>query len=170
MQQVYAADKMNVAALGNVVPQLHMHHVSRFKHDPASSCAILFNAANAALRFFDFLYSVTINLAAIGTGEYRNAEYSQQVVMMMDLTNTLGFLAGFLTTISFIPQVVKIWRTKSVHDISYGMFAIFSAGVGTWLVYGIIIGATPIIIANSITLVFSVTILGLKFHYEWLNR
>ena len=87
----------------------------------------------------------------------------------MEINNVLGYLAGFLTTISFIPQVVKIWRTKSVHDISYGMFAIFSLGVGLWLIYGIIIGATPVIIANAITLVLSVTILILKFHYERVN-
>src|SRR4030067_2734425 len=68
----------------------------------------------------------------------------------MDLANVLGIAAGCLTTTSFLPQVIKIWKTKSAHDISSGMFVIFSAGVLLWLVYGLATHAPPIILANAI--------------------
>lgn len=78
----------------------------------------------------------------------------------------LGLAAGLLTTIAFIPQVIKIWQTKSAHDISLGMFSLFSSGVFLWLLYGIAIESTPIIIANSITLLLALTILGLKIRFH----
>ncbi len=78
----------------------------------------------------------------------------------------LGLAAGLLTTIAFIPQVIKIWQTKSAHDISLGMFSLFSSGVFLWLLYGIAIESAPIIIANSITLLLALTILGLKIRFH----
>ncbi len=78
----------------------------------------------------------------------------------------LGLAAGLLTTIAFIPQVIKNWQTKSAHDISLGMFSLFSSGVFLWLLYGIAIESTPIIIANSITLLLALTILGLKIRFH----
>ena len=78
----------------------------------------------------------------------------------------LGMIAGTLTTIAFVPQVVKTWRSKSTEDISYGMFILFSLGLLLWLVYGIVIDALPIIISNTITLVLALVILGLKFRYK----
>lgn len=78
----------------------------------------------------------------------------------------LGTLAGALTTVSFIPQVIKTWRCRSAADISYGMFLLFGAGVALWLAYGIALGAKPIIIANAITLVLALTILALKVHFD----
>jgi MtN3 and saliva related transmembrane protein len=84
----------------------------------------------------------------------------------METTNTLGLLAGTLTTLSFLPQVVKTWRTRSTHDISLWMFSLFNAGLALWLVYGIRIGSTPIIVANSVTLVLALTILYFKLRYK----
>lgn len=74
----------------------------------------------------------------------------------------LGLLAGTLTTIAFVPQVMKTWRTRSTQDISLGMFAILVAGIITWLVYGAIIGDLPLIAANAVTLVLAGTILFFK--------
>ncbi len=75
-------------------------------------------------------------------------------------------LAGSLTTISFIPQVVRIWRTKKADDISTSMFVIFMAGVALWLGYGILLKAWPVIAANAITLALAMVILILKFRYR----
>jgi len=80
----------------------------------------------------------------------------------MDMTNLIGTLAGILTTIAFIPQVIKTWRTRSARDISLFMFLLFSTGVSLWLVYGLILNAMPIVIANGITLALSLSILVLK--------
>ena len=77
----------------------------------------------------------------------------------------LGFFAGALTTIAFVPQVVRILRTRSAHDISWGMFSIFSAGVALWLWYGIRLESPPLIAANAVTLALALTILGLKWRY-----
>ena len=84
----------------------------------------------------------------------------------MESADTLGLIAGALTTVAFIPQVVKIWKTRHTRDISLGMFAIFSAGVFLWLLYGIPIGATPVIVANIVTLGLALTILIFKIRYK----
>jgi MtN3 and saliva related transmembrane protein len=84
----------------------------------------------------------------------------------MESANTLGLIAGALTTVAFIPQVVKIWKSKHTLDISLGMFSIFSVGVFLWLLYGIQLGALPIILSNGITLVLSLTILVFKLKYK----
>ncbi len=78
----------------------------------------------------------------------------------------IGYIAAFLTTFSFIPQVVKVIKDKQTRNISLQMYLIFSLGVSLWLVYGILIGAFPIIIANGLTLIFSVIILIYKLKYK----
>jgi len=83
----------------------------------------------------------------------------------VDNPQLLGVVAGAFTTIAFLPQVLKTWRSKSAHDISLGMLAIFSVGLVLWLVYGMLIGAWPIIVANSVTLVLALTILYFKLRY-----
>lgn len=85
---------------------------------------------------------------------------------MIETTTLLGTVAGVLTTASFVPQVLKTWRTRSTADISLGMFSAFTAGVGLWLVYGILIGEIPIIVANAITLGLAGTILAFKLRYK----
>ena len=84
----------------------------------------------------------------------------------MESANTLGLIAGALTTVAFVPQVIKIWKSKHARDISLGMFAIFSCGVLLWLFYGIEIDAMPVIVANAITLGLSLTILYFKIKFK----
>ena len=84
----------------------------------------------------------------------------------MDAVTALGLTAATLTTCSFVPQLTKVWRTKSAEDLSYGMFGAFSAGILLWLVYGLVRDDLPIIVANGITLVLSVAILVLKVRYD----
>ena len=83
----------------------------------------------------------------------------------MDLTTILGLAAAALTTIAFVPQFTKIWKSKSAKDVSLGMFIVFCTGVALWLVYGILLGEWPIMIANSVTLVLGVGILVMKIKY-----
>jgi MtN3 and saliva related transmembrane protein len=84
----------------------------------------------------------------------------------MHLASTLGFIAGTLTTISFVPQVFKAWRSKRCHDLSWGMLITFSAGVTLWLAYGLMLWAAPIILANAVTLTLLVAIALLKAKYR----
>ena len=79
--------------------------------------------------------------------------------------DALGFAAGALTTVAFLPQVWRIVKTRSAHDISWLMFGLFSVGVCLWLWYGIRAGALPLIVANGVTLTLAVTILVLKWRY-----
>lgn len=85
---------------------------------------------------------------------------------MAALTVGIGLLAGILTTIAFVPQVIKTWRTRSARDISLGMFAAFTAGVLLWIVYGVLLRAAPIIIANAVTLVLAGAILVMKIRFR----
>lgn len=74
----------------------------------------------------------------------------------------LGFIAATLTTISFIPQVVRTLKTRRTKDISLSMYSIFSIGVFGWLIYGIIRFDPPVIAANAITFILALMILYLK--------
>lgn len=84
----------------------------------------------------------------------------------MELVTIIGLMAGFLTTISFFPQVIKTWRSKSAKDISLSMFLSFCMGVFLWIIYGLLLGELPIIIANVITLILAGTILFFKVKYK----
>ena len=77
----------------------------------------------------------------------------------------IGLAAAFCTTIAFLPQVLKTWRTRSTGDISLAMFLVFTSGIFLWLVYGLIIGDLPLILANGITFVLSGTILYFKLRH-----
>ena len=83
----------------------------------------------------------------------------------MQTTELIGYLAAALTTVSFIPQVVQIWRSKHTKDISLGMYSIFTLGIAVWLAYGILLGSAPIIIANCITIVLAGSVLMMKLKY-----
>ena len=85
---------------------------------------------------------------------------------MTDPVTVLGLLAGTLTTIAFIPQLQQTWKTRSAQDVSLGMLLTFITGVALWLTYGLLLGALPIILANLITLVLTLGILGLKLYYR----
>lgn len=84
----------------------------------------------------------------------------------MKLITIIGMFAGALTTVSFFPQVVKIWKCKSTKDISLIMFILFTAGVVLWLVYGIYLMQWPVILSNLVTLILSIIILSFKFKYK----
>ena len=78
----------------------------------------------------------------------------------------IGFFAAFCTTIAFVPQAIKVYRSKSTKDISLYMFLIFTIGVLSWLIYGIIIFNLPVILANAVTLALSLFILICKLRYK----
>ncbi len=83
----------------------------------------------------------------------------------MQAAELIGSAAAVLTTTAFIPQVWQIWRTKHTKDISLGMYIAFTCGVGLWLVYGILLGSWPIIIANSITGCLAGAVLAMKIRF-----
>lgn len=82
------------------------------------------------------------------------------------MITAIGLLAGTLTTIAFLPQVIKTWKTKSTRDVSLEMFVIFCSGVFLWIVYGAFIGDLPIVAANIVTLSLASTILFFKLKYR----
>lgn len=84
----------------------------------------------------------------------------------MNLVTAIGLIAGTLTTISFLPQALKTWKSKSAKDISLAMFLTFCLGVILWIIYGICIKDLPVIATNSLTLILSGTILFFKFKYK----
>jgi MtN3 and saliva related transmembrane protein len=84
----------------------------------------------------------------------------------MDYITIIGLCAASLTTISFLPQAIKVWKLKETRDLSLIMFISFSIGVLLWLVYGIIKKDLALILANSITLILSSVILFFKLKYK----
>ncbi len=78
----------------------------------------------------------------------------------------LGLIAGTLTTIAFVPQLIKVWNSKSAKDISYSMFILFVIGIVLWEIYGWGIHSLPVILFNVITFILGVAILVLKFIFE----
>ena len=78
----------------------------------------------------------------------------------------VGIVAGLLTTVAFVPQVLKTWRSRSAKDLSLGMFSLFCAGVILWLIYGMATSNLPIILANGFTLMLSLTLLYFKFSFK----
>lgn len=78
----------------------------------------------------------------------------------------MGYLAAFCTTIAFIPQAVKVYKTKHTKDISLGMFSLLIAGFVFWLWYGILLLSYPIILANAVTILIAVYILITKLRLD----
>ncbi len=85
---------------------------------------------------------------------------------MDQVIELIGLTAGILTTAAFIPQVMKIYRTKSGEDVSARMMTLFSAGIVLWLVYGVLLRSLPLILSNVFTLLLSLAILVLKIRYR----
>ena len=83
-------------------------------------------------------------------------------VALMDL---VGSIAACLTTASFVPQAWLSFKTRDVSGVSLGMYSVFTVGVALWLVYGLLLGAWPIVAANAITLLLALAILGMKLVY-----
>lgn len=86
--------------------------------------------------------------------------------MTLTLIDVAGFLAATLTTLSFVPQALHTFKTKDVSGISLGMYGVFTAGVSLWLLYGWLLQAWPIVVANAITLALAMSILAMKLRYR----
>ena len=84
----------------------------------------------------------------------------------IDSTTLLGIAAGCLTTLAYLPQVIKTWQSKSADDMSWTMLVALCVGIVLWLAYGITVRDWPVIAANVVTLAFATTILGLKIAYR----
>ena len=84
----------------------------------------------------------------------------------MDVTPIIGSVAASLTTMSFLPQVIKTWRSKSAKDISTAMLMVLATGVLLWLIYGIYLNEFPIIIGNAVTFILACILLTLKAKYR----
>ncbi len=85
---------------------------------------------------------------------------------MQNLTELTGFVAAILTTFSFVPQVLHVWRTRSVADISLGMYSTYTFGIAIWLIYGILIMSWPVILSNLVTLVLASSVLVMKIRFR----
>ncbi|MBI2044275.1 SemiSWEET transporter [Candidatus Pacearchaeota archaeon] len=83
----------------------------------------------------------------------------------MDWITILGLIAAFLTTLSFVPQAIKTIRTKRTKDLSLMMYSLFTLGVFLWLIYGIMVSDLPLILANTISLIFVSITLVMKIKY-----
>ena len=88
--------------------------------------------------------------------------------MVLDLNSSevFGFAAATLSTIAFLPQVVKTWKTRSAKDVSYALLLTFSTGCLCWVIYGYQVEAKPVMIANAFTLTLNLTILAMKIVFE----
>ena len=86
--------------------------------------------------------------------------------MSVTLDEWLGFAAATLTTVSFVPQAWMTFRTRNVSGISLAMYSAFTLGIALWLVYGIRIGAWPLIVANTVTLVLAGAVLAMKIRID----
>jgi MtN3 and saliva related transmembrane protein len=84
----------------------------------------------------------------------------------MEFPTALGLVAGAMTTVAYLPQVIKTWRSKSGDGISWGMMIILCLGITLWLVYGVYVHDLPVICANGVTLLLASLILGLKIRYS----
>lgn len=82
------------------------------------------------------------------------------------MNDLIGYLAACLTTLSFLPQALHTFRTRDVRGISLGMYALFTGGVALWLVYGLLLAAWPIVLANAVTLALALAILVMKLRYR----
>jgi MtN3 and saliva related transmembrane protein len=83
----------------------------------------------------------------------------------MELLDLTGYAAALCTTGAYIPQVLRVWRTRSTHDISLKMFIVLVTGISLWLIYGITTADWPVATANAITLVLASTILYFKIRH-----
>ena len=86
--------------------------------------------------------------------------------MTPTLASVLGYVAATLTTLAFLPQVLKVWRTRSAEDISLVTYSMFCLGVALWLVYGLLTRDGPIIVSNVVTLALAGSVLVLALRYR----
>jgi MtN3 and saliva related transmembrane protein len=84
----------------------------------------------------------------------------------MDTVTLVGYLAGTLTTISFVPQVLKAWKMRETRDLSLAMLVLFGVGIFLWTLYGFWVNSIPIIVANVVTFFLILVLLFLKCQYS----
>jgi MtN3 and saliva related transmembrane protein len=84
----------------------------------------------------------------------------------MTIPTLIGFVAGTLTTFSFVPQVLKTFHSKRCDDLSWGMLLAFTTGVFLWFVYGLFLRSAPIMLANLVTLLLLVWLVVMKIRYR----
>ncbi len=84
----------------------------------------------------------------------------------MDTTLVIGYIAGTLTTISFLPQVIRTWNMRETKDFSLAMLLLFATGILLWTVYGIRTESLPVILANVITFLLIIVLLAMKIRYR----
>ena len=84
----------------------------------------------------------------------------------MDTTLVIGYIAGTLTTISFLPQVIRTWKMRETKDFSLAMLLLFATGILLWTVYGIRTESLPVILANVITFLLIMILLAMKIRYR----
>ena len=82
----------------------------------------------------------------------------------------IGYLAAMLTTASFLPQAIKTIKTRDTQSLSLGMYSMFALGVLLWLIYGLYLSNSAIIVANASTFVLASLILGFKVYNMWRDR
>mgnify|MGYP006308978755 FL=1 len=82
------------------------------------------------------------------------------------MTEYIGFAAAVCSTIAFLPQVIKTYRSRSAKDLSLGTFSILASGLLLWLIYGWLMQDMPIILANFLTLMLALSLLVMKFRYK----
>ena len=95
--------------------------------------------------------------------EKNNLQQYKKTYMNIEI---LGLAAGTISSITFLPQVIRIWQTQSAKDLSASMLFLLILGVSMWLAYGIIIKNTPVIYTNSMVLLMSFIMLFFKFKYN----
>ena len=78
----------------------------------------------------------------------------------------IGIAAGLLTTLAYVPQVLKVWRSRSARDISLSMFLLMNLGIALWLAYGLLIGSPGLILANGATLFLTAAVLVAKLEFD----
>jgi len=76
-----------------------------------------------------------------------------------------GYAAGFCTTVSFVPQVLRAWRTRQTADLAWGWLVAFALGVTFWLIYGLLLHDWPMIVANSVTLMLCTMLMLMKLRF-----
>lgn len=90
--------------------------------------------------------------------------------MEKTVIDILGYVSATLTTIAFLPQIIKTFKMKSARDVSMGMFVLFTCGVFLWIIYGFLTGTMPVLIANAVIFCLSVTQIILKIKYDKIER
>ncbi|MGC3964546.1 MAG: SemiSWEET transporter [Rhodocyclaceae bacterium] len=85
--------------------------------------------------------------------------------MAIPIVELLGYFAACLTTISFLPQALLIWKHRSAKGVSLSMYSVFVTGIGCWLIYGFFIGSWPLVVSNAVTFLLSGMILLMKLRF-----